>query len=129
MERTDAADGFVTLLQESGYSARRFNILTDDFHSTYDLVFANCVFLHFSPQELKKVLNKIQTCLKDKGILSFSLKKGEGEEWTTVKIGQPRYFCYWNLDAIQQLLESTGFVIVTSAEDDQFLRIIARTKK
>jgi len=129
VERTDATEAFVSLLCQKGYSAHKFNILTDDFTASYDLVFANCVFLHFTPQELRKVFSKIYAALRTDGILSFSLKKGEGEEWTTAKLGQPRYFCYWKLDKIQSLLESTGFVIVLSAENDLFLQIIAKTKK
>lgn len=126
VERTDAAAGFVNLLQQNGHSAHLFNILVDDFTSTYDLVFANAVFLHFTPQELQGVLAKINASLKDQGVLAFSLKKGEGEEWTTVKLGQPRYFCYWSRDRIQRLLESNGFAVVSISEDEKFLQIIAK---
>lgn len=126
VERTDATQGFVTLLQQEGYPAHRFNILLDDFTSIYDLVFANAVFLHFTAEELQKVLGKINATLREKGILAFSVKKGEGEEWTTAKVGQPRYFCYWSTDKIKRLLESTGFDEVMISEDEKFLQIIAK---
>ncbi|MBX9924174.1 MAG: methyltransferase domain-containing protein [Rhabdochlamydiaceae bacterium] len=126
VERTDATKGFVSLLQEKGYYARLFNVLTEDFSAVYDLVFANRVFLHFTPFELESVLNKIKASLTDKGILAFSLKKGEGEEWSEEKLGNPRYYCYWSRDKIQSLLELSGFEVISIAEDDKFLQVIAR---
>lgn len=126
VERTDAAEAFVTLLQEQGHPARRFNILTDPVHKQYGLIFANAVFLHFTPQELEVVLKKIHAALKDDGIIAFSVKKGEGEEWTTAKLGQPRYFYYWDQDKIESLLKRTGFELVRTSGDDRFLQIIAK---
>jgi predicted TPR repeat methyltransferase len=126
VERTDAAEGFVALLQQMGYSARRFNVLIEDFPAAYDLVFANAVFLHFTPQELQKTLNKIRVGLNDRGILAFSVKKGEGEQWTTVKLGRPRYFCFWTSDKIRSLLKLTGFELVSIFEDEKFLRMITK---
>lgn len=126
VERTDATKGFVALLQQMGYPARRFNVLIDDFTATYDLVFANAVFLHFTPQELQKTLDKIRVSLNNQGILAFSVKKGEGEQWTTAKLGQPRYFCFWTSDKIQSLLKLTGFELVSISEDEKFLQIVAK---
>ncbi len=128
VERTDATEGFVNLLQQNGHAAYRFNILTDEFSSQYDLIFANAVFLHFKPKELQKALVKIGASLEQGGLLAFSVKQGEGEEWTTAKLGQPRYFCYWSADTICSLLESAGFEITTIFEDDIFLQIIARRR-
>lgn len=123
VERTDAAEAFVSQL---GSYARKFNVLSDEFSGTYDLIFANAVFLHFTREELKSVLSKIKASLNQSGILAFSVKKGEGEEWTREKIGHPRYFCYWSLEGIQNLLEQTGFQVISISEDDKFLQIISR---
>lgn len=126
VERTDAAEGFVRLLEQKGYSACRFNVLTQDFASSYDGIFANAVFLHFTPMELEKILDKIFAALSEKGILAFSIKNGDGEEWTTVKIDHPRYFCYWRKHSIKALLESKHFTPLEIFEDDKFLQIIAK---
>ncbi len=126
VERTDATEAFVALLQGEGYSARSFNILMDSFTAQYDLVFANAVFLHFTPQELNLALQKIHAALKSHGILAFSVKKGEGEEWTTAKLGKPRYFCYWSSEALCLMLESVGFEVVGISEDEPFLQVIAK---
>lgn len=129
VERTDATSGFVNLLKGKGHSAREFNILTDDFNSKYDAIFANAVFLHFTPDELKGVLKKVHLSLTENGILAFSLKCGEGEEWTNEKVGNPRYFCYWKKGTIQTLLETHNFEIVQISEDEKWLKITAKRKQ
>jgi len=102
--------------------------LTDDFVTSYDLIFANAVFLHFTPEELRKVLKKTYANLIENGILAFSVKHGDGEEWTNEKVGNPRYFCYWKADIIQLLLASTGYELVSVLEDQKFMMITARRK-
>lgn len=129
VKRTDATIGFVNLLQSKGYAANQFNILTDDFNSLYELIFANAVFLHFNPVELNEILKKAHKSLSDDGILAFSVKHGEGEEWTSAKIGSPRYFCYWQKDTIQSLLESLDFEVLLIHEDEKFLQITAKRKQ
>ncbi len=129
VQRTDATQGFVDLLQNKGYSALLFNILTDDFESTYDLIFANAVFLHFTPLEFQKVLKKVRAALSYDGILSFSVKRGEGEEWTSAKVGHPRYFCYWQPQSIQSLLESSGFDGLAMSENKEFLLLFVKRKE
>lgn len=126
VERTDATKGFVDLLEHKGYSARLFNILTDSFTSTYDFVYANAVFLHFTPDELHLILNKIHYALSKEGYLSFSVKQGVGEEWTSVKVGNPRYFCYWQAEPLQSLLEACGFIILERYSMDNFIQIISK---
>jgi len=126
VERTDATLSFVNLLQGQGYSAHEFNILTDAFSTQYDLVFANAVFLHFTPQELEKTFEKIHTALNKNGVLAFSVKRGEGEEWTTAKLERPRYFCYWTVTALCQKLESARFEILSILEDEKFIQVIAK---
>lgn len=126
VERTDATEAFVALLQEKGHCARPFNILKDSFTNLYDLVFANAVFLHFTRQELSEVLRKVWSALKDRGILSFAVKKGQGEEWTMDKLDRPRYFCYWGEPEIVALLIHSGFEEVNISEDAKFLQIIAK---
>ncbi|MBS0654127.1 MAG: methyltransferase domain-containing protein, partial [Verrucomicrobia bacterium] len=103
-----------------------FNVLTDPFPSTYDLIFANAVFHHMDRDELRVILKKVHRSLKDQGILSFSVKFGEGEEWSDEKVGSPRYFCYWNREELYKLVEEAGFHIVGTSEDAKFLQLISR---
>ena len=113
-------------LSKNGHSARLFNILTDEFDATYDLIFANAVFLHFQPNELETILKKIPQGLNRGGLLSFSLKYGEGEEWTVEKLGLPRYFCYWNEERIMAMLVKQGYEVIYFDGNEKWLQIIAR---
>ncbi len=53
VEVSDAAQTFVDVLNNSGFKARRFDVLTDDFPNDYDLIFANFVLQHFPAQQWK----------------------------------------------------------------------------
>lgn len=126
VDRSDAVQGFVDLLKAEGHAAYLFNVLTDPFPSKYDLIFANAVFLHMDRDELRVILKKVHASLKDQGILSFSVKFGEGEEWTDEKVDSPRYFCYWNMQELYKLVKEAGFHIVGTSEDAKFLQLISR---
>lgn len=126
VERTDATGAFVTVLQKKGHAACLFNILTDPLTARYDLVFANAVFLHFTPEELKTVLQKICAALTNDGLLAFTVKHGHGEEWTSAKLGHPRYFCFWKEEDILSLLNRTQFDLLRVSKDDKFYQIIGR---
>lgn len=126
LERTDATQGFVDLLKNRGYTARLLNILTDPIEGSYDLLFANAVFLHFRIEELEIVIKKIHQALNSEGLLSFSVKHGEGEEWSSSKVGRPRFFHYWQKDSIITFLKNHGFEVLELSEDQIFTYIIAK---
>lgn len=126
VERTDATEGFVTLLQQQKYPAKILNILTDDFTQTYDLIFANAVFLHFTPAEFTSILNKIYNSLSPQGILSFSMKYGYGEEWSTEKLGSKRYFHYWQLNDLKDFISAAHLETLSIFQDQRFLYLIAK---
>lgn len=83
VERTDATNGFITILQKENPTARYFKAIDDDISNTYDLVLANAVFLHFTRRETESVIKKVFDSLNEDGRLAISLKQGEGEEWST----------------------------------------------
>jgi len=132
VECTDVTEGFVTLLQEKGFNARKLNAITDDLGGPYDLVLASAVLLHFTREEVAAVLNKIHQALSDGGIFAFTLKQGEGEEWSSEKLGSPRFFCYWQADQIADYLQDAGFEKIDITEGQvgsrnvQWLQIIAK---
>ena len=110
---TDASKGFVDYLRSHGFkNAYILDAIKDDLSGPYDLVYANAVFLHFTEQELKKVLVKIKNSLKPHCLLAFSVKKGEGTEWTSEKMGAPRFFKYWQPEPLKKLLLSNGYKIL-----------------
>ena len=110
LECTDAVPGFVAQLEAGGFTARRFNVLTDELEDQYDLILANAVLLHFDRGEFAVVLNKLFRALKPGGRCAFSLKRGRGESWSSEKIGAPRFFCYWQPIDLAPVLGDAGFV-------------------
>jgi len=106
---TDAAEGFVSLLQEEGFDARLLNAITDELPQGSDVVLANAVLLHFTRDEAATVIEKVYKSLTEGGTFAFTLRPGEGEEWSEDKLGAPRFFTYWTEGQIHELLESKGY--------------------
>ena len=112
VQRTDATHDFVRLLKEQGHTAYVLNAITDDLGGLWDLIYANCVFLHFTKEELEQVLTKAFAALKTHAVLAFSVKRGKGSEWSNEKIGAPRFFQYYDQQTLNHMLVSAGFDIV-----------------
>ena len=132
IECSDAVPNFVELLQKKGFRARLLNLLTDDLGTGYDMVFADAVLLHFNPEEAAKVTNKIYAALNAEGIFALRMKKGGGGAWTAAKLGEPRYFYYWQPEALKSMLADCGFEWLNMAEnytnhnDADWMGVIAR---
>lgn len=123
---TDAAQGFVELLKRRGLEARKLNAITDDLGKGYDLVFAQAVFLHFTPEQLRQVLHKVYRCLKPGAFLAFSVKKGHGVRWSDDYLGAPRYYYFWEASDLRELVEQVGFTIyeITERADSRSVPLI-----
>lgn len=111
VHRTDATHAFVAMQRSDGHAADLLNVLTDEITGPYAAVLANAVFLHFRPDELRTVLTKVHAALASGGVLAFSVKVGDGAEWSSHKLGVPRFFQYWRPDPLRALVESCGFDI------------------
>ena len=106
---TDATAGFVELLQEKGFDADLLNAITDELPQGMDMVLANAVLLHFTRDEATAVIEKVYSALGEGGTFAFTLKQGEGEEWSNDKLGAPRFFTYWTDVQIRKVLENAGY--------------------
>lgn len=80
VQRTDATQGFVDMLNQQGHNARLLNAITDDFGSGWDLIFANAVLLHFTPKETEVVLKKVHDALTEKGCLHLQSNKVKDQD-------------------------------------------------
>ena len=67
------------------------------------------MFLHFTQNEFKQVLGKITKSLSPRGILSFSVKRGEGSEMISTKVNALRFFQYWTMDELRKVLNKHGY--------------------
>jgi SAM-dependent methyltransferase len=109
IECSDAVPNFIKILKEKGFTARTLNLLKDPINGTYDMVLANAVLLHFTPKETAHILQKVRAALKDGGIFALRVKKGDGAAWSNEKIGEPRYFYYWQPEELKATLTECNF--------------------
>lgn len=132
IECSDAVPNFVQILQQKGLKTRTLNVLTDSIDATYDMVLAVAVLLHFSPEETTGIVKKIHAALNEKGIFALRVKKGDGAAWINDKLGEPRYFYYWQPKALEALLAGCGFTVLrtsvtpSSFNDTVWIGIIAQ---
>ena len=110
VRRTDGAASFVEMMRADGQQADQLNALTDEFGGPYDLVFADAVFLHFGRDQLAMVLNKAS---KAAGLLAFSIREGEGDEWSYRHLDLPRHITKWQEPALRQLLANCGWTPIS----------------
>jgi SAM-dependent methyltransferase len=109
VRRTDAAGSFVEMIRADGHEVDQLNALTDDFGGPYDLVFADAVFLHFTPGQLATVLRKAHAAA---GLLAFTTSEGDGDEWSTRYLDLPRHFTSWQEQPLRELLARCGWTVM-----------------
>ena len=76
--------------------------------SHFDGVFANASLFHVPSQELPRVLLKLSTTLKPRGILFCSNPRGNNEE----SFSGDRYSCFLDLDTWREYATAAGFLEV-----------------
>lgn len=107
--RSDASEGFVAYLRAQGNTAILLDALTDDLGGPHNMVFADAVILHFTRAQAGEAFARIRRALRPGGVLACSLKQGDGEGWSSEKLGVPRYFCYWQPAPLSAALTRAGF--------------------
>jgi SAM-dependent methyltransferase len=109
VRRTDAPSSFVEMIRADGYDVDQLNALTDDLGGPYDLVFADAVFLHFTPEQLATVLRKAHAAAE---FLAFTTRQGDGDEWSTRHLDLPRHFTMWQEQPLRELLAECGWTVL-----------------
>ena len=130
VDLTDATTAFVEHLRQRGHPVSVLNVLTDPVPAGYDVILANAVFLHLTREQLTETLARLQAALAPGGRLAFTVKQGDGEEWSTEKLGAPRYFCYWQPEPLRDVVVAAGFTPVqvtgwSMPSGQEFLGVIA----
>jgi SAM-dependent methyltransferase len=85
----------------------------DELGGPYAGIWAAAVLLHLSRPRLAGVLRRFRAAVPADGILGFSVKEGDGEEWTTEKLDAPRYFVYWRQEPLVDLVRASGWQPIT----------------
>lgn len=109
VEVSDASQGFVDILNDLGFKARRLDVLTTNFLENYDLIIANCVFQHFHSSQLEMIIAKVFQSLRPSGRFSFIIAGGAGEGFLQSSIAESFYWCRWSPDDLRYLLKQAGF--------------------
>jgi predicted TPR repeat methyltransferase len=130
VHRTDATQGFVDLLRSQGYQADPLDITVGDFGGPFDVVFANAVLLHLTTVQFATVLLKAAQSVTTSGLLAFTVKEGDGAAWSTAKLGEPRYFHYWQQTALHEHVTASGWTPLSiervAGRLEPWLYVIAR---
>ncbi len=134
IECSDAVPNFVEILKSKGLEARTLNVLRDTIGGRHDMVLADAVLLHFTPEEATQVTRKVHAALNSAGIFALRVKRGDGAAWTNAKLGEPRYFYYWQPDNLKKMLADCGFEWMDMAENHtshnnaDWMGVVARKK-
>jgi SAM-dependent methyltransferase len=126
---SDYVPSFVELLQGSSYQVITLDAKNDTIPSgltPLDGIYANAVFVHFSPNDFKNTLTKFNQALRDGGYMYFSVMHGEGTEVAGRAKGIEREFFYYKNEDLNRLLEETGFTIdkIEYPIDEKWIHVI-----
>ena len=116
---SDTADDFIKASQSSGLKTIRFNALEDEFPEKYFGVFCWRVFVHFTKEDAKQIINKIYDALENDGIFVFNAinreNRGVDSEWVDFEgeyhMGAERYYNYFNQKELDDIIKQTKFQI------------------
>lgn len=120
---------FVDKLKKRGLHTIEFDAKNHELPQNVDAIYANAVFVHFTPEEVGDFLRKAKTHLQNEKIVFMSVIKGEGSERATRTTGFARDFHYHTLQALTKLLEKEGYKILYGSDaDPKWIQIICQSK-
>lgn len=81
---------------------------------SFDGIWASASLLHVPKKKIKSVLIKLNEILTSQGVLYISLKEGKGSELLSdIRYGGvDKFYVYYQLDEIQNILKDVGFDIL-----------------
>jgi uridine kinase len=130
VSRTDATASFVERLRAAGHEARLLDARSADYDGPFDGVLADAVLLHLSRGQAEEAFHRTRRAVVPHGVLGITLKEGDGAEWTTAKLGRPRYFTYWRAADLTAALARAGWLVHSlrrvQGRHEPWLFVIAR---
>ncbi len=117
---SDVADGFLEAIRKKGLKAIHFNVLKDRFPDKYHVIICWRVFVHFTTDDARTMLNKAYDALEVGGRLIFNAMNyrvhSVEEEWLdfdgAYHMGQVRYYHYFSKEELQEIVISAGYNIL-----------------
>lgn len=124
---TDYVKAFVDQMTGKGIDATTFDATSDDFPIGFDALYANAVFVHFSPQQTKVFLEKAKAILVGPKLVFLSVIRGDSQERRVgSQVGFERDFQDYTEEMITEVLRECGFGIVKlEIVDDKWIQIVA----
>lgn len=128
VQRSDASKSFVEYLNQHGYTAMQYDVLSTELSEQYQAIYAHAVLLHFPLLEFRKALRTVHKSLEPDGVFCFSMKLGDFEGWREKGLSGRRYFRYWNVEDLTKELKSAGFNILNTfvTADSSFVFMTAQ---
>ena len=128
---TDFVQPFVEELVAKGFPAFVFDAKEDAFPvKKVDAIYANAVFVHFSPKEIHDFLVKAQQYLDNEKLIFISVLLGS---WTTRagrNRGFDRDFQYYYYVTLKNILDDAGYDTIWSKEiDKKWIQIVAKVRE
>lgn len=105
MRYTVVSIDFAQEVFERGKSLLNNEVLLVDvrdiqYQNEFDAIWASAVLFHFEEEEIRDILKRCQTALKDQGIMYISFKYGEGN-----MVRKGRFFNNFTEEKFEKLLE------------------------
>ncbi len=116
---SDTAEDFISAIKEKNLRVIRFNVLEDEFIEKYSAIFCWRVFVHFTKEDVEKVLQKVYDALEKDGLFIFNAINREirdvDEEWVDFPneyhIGEKRYYKYFKEEELNEIINKIGYTI------------------
>ena len=122
---SDYVPKFVDILKQKGLNAIEFDAKQDPIPAGFNAVYANAVFVHFSPQELSDFLQRARQALIGEKTVFMSVIKGEGHERAARARGFERDFDYYSTEKLIDIVQKQGFdVLHTDDTDEKWIQAV-----
>lgn len=116
---SDVSNTFLEKIKNQGVKAIKFDCLEDDFKEKYNGIFCWRVLVHFTYNDVMKLLEKVYENLEDNGIFIFNAINRETRdvdcEWVDFEgeyhMGEKRFYNYFRKNELNGLISKTNFKI------------------
>lgn len=116
---SDIAEDFINAIKAKGLKTIKFNALKDEFKEKYSAIFCWRVFVHFTKEDIEKVLQKTYGALEKGGLFIFNVMNREirdiDEEWVDFSneyhMGAERYYRYFREQELNEIITKIGYQI------------------
>lgn len=124
---SDFVEGFVEKCGEKGLKVINFDAKKDVVPDAIEAIYANAVFVHFSPEEVSDFLVRAREKLVGPKFIFLSVLKGEGYERSGRSRGFERDFQYYSQEQINKIVSEAGFtILVSQIVEDKWIQVIAK---